>query len=101
IIKNTIEEPMRRLTIERAAFIIIFALLFALATRIPIDTDSWWHIRSGEVTLTQGMIHADPFSFSFDGQPWINHSWGAQVIMYGLWQVAGNLGLALFTSILA
>ena len=92
---------MRQLTIERAAFIIIFALLFALATRIPIDTDSWWHIRSGEHTLTQGMIHADPFSFTFNGQLWINHSWGSQVVMYGFWQVAGNLGLALFTSILA
>ncbi len=92
---------MRQLTIERAAFIIIFALLFALATRIPIDTDMWWHIRSGEYTLTQGMIHADPFSFTMLGQPWINHSWGAQVVMYGLWQIAGNPGLALFTSTLA
>lgn len=92
---------MRSLTIERAAFIIIFALLFALATRIPIDTDTWWHIRSGEHTLTQGMIHADPFSFTMRGEPWINHSWGAQVVMYTFWQVAGNLGLAVFTSLLA
>jgi hypothetical protein len=92
---------MRQLTIERAAFIIIFALLFALATRIPIDTDTWWHIRSGEHTLTQGMIYADPFSFTFSGQPWINHSWGAQIILYGFWRLAGDLGLALFTSILA
>ena len=92
---------MRQLTIERAAFIIIFALLFALATRIPIDTDTWWHLRSGEHTLTQGMIHADPFSFTFNGQPWINHSWGAQVVMLAFWRVAGNLGLAVFTSLLA
>ena len=52
---------MRQLTIERAAAIILFALLFALATRIPVDTDIWWHLRSGQYTLTNGMIHADPF----------------------------------------
>ena len=92
---------MRQLTIERAAFIIIFALLFALATRIPIDTDTWWHLRSGDHTLAQGMIHADPFSFTFNGQPWINHSWGAQVVMLAFWRVAGNLGLAVSTSLLA
>lgn len=92
---------MRQLTIERAASIIIFALLFALATRIPIDTDTWWHIRSGEHTLTQGMIYADPFSFTMRGEPWINHSWAAQIVMYGFWQVAGNFGLAVLTSLLA
>jgi hypothetical protein len=92
---------MRQLTIERAAFIIIFALLFALATRIPTDTDTWWHIRSGEYTLSQGMIYADPFSFTKSGDPWINHSWGAQIILYGVWQTAGNFGLAIYTALLA
>ncbi|HLV36237.1 MAG TPA: hypothetical protein VKY59_14015, partial [Spirillospora sp.] len=92
---------MRTLTIERAAFIIIFALLFALATRIPIDTDTWWHIRSGEHTLMQGMIYADPFSFTMRGEPWINHSWAAQIVMCGFWQIAGNFGLAVLTSLLA
>jgi hypothetical protein len=92
---------MRQLTIERAAGIIIFALLFALATRVPNDTDTWWHIRSGEYTLTQGMIYADPFSFTKAGEPWINHSWGSQLILYAAWQLAGNFGLAIYTAALA
>jgi len=92
---------LTRLTIERAAAIIIFVLLFALAARIPVDTDTWWHIRSGEWTLTQGMIYADPFSSTFNGQPWINHSWGAQIILYGVWQVGGAFGLAVYMAGLA
>ncbi|NWF69836.1 MAG: hypothetical protein HXY40_12195 [Chloroflexi bacterium] len=92
---------MRRLTIERAALLILFVLLFTLATRIPVDTDTWWHIRSGEHTLTRGMIYTDPFSFTASGQPWINHSWGSQLILYGAWRLAGNVGLALYTSVLA
>lgn len=92
---------MRQLTIERAAAVILFALLFALAARIPTDTDTWWHIRSGEYTLSNGMIHADPFSFTKAGQPWVNHSWGAQILLYGVWQAAGNAGLAVYTAALA
>ena len=92
---------MRQLTTERAMLIILFALLFAMAARIPTDTDTWWHIRSAEHTLTQGMIYADPFSFTRQGESWINHSWGSQIIIYGSWQIAGNLGLTVFTAALA
>jgi hypothetical protein len=92
---------MRQLTIERAAVIILFALLFALATRIPTDTDTWWHLRSGEFTLANGMIYADPFSFTKAGESWINHSWASQLVLYGVWRLAGNFGLAIYTSVLA
>jgi hypothetical protein len=92
---------MRQITIERSAVIILFALLFALATFIPLDTDTWWHIRSGEYTLTHGLIYADPFSFTKVGETWTNHSWGGQIILYGFWRLAGNFGLAIYTSLLA
>ncbi len=92
---------MRQLTIERTAVIILFALLFAMAVRIPVDTDMWWHLRSGEYTLMQGMIYADPFSYTFAGQAWINHSWGAQVVLFAIWKLAGSVGLAIYTAVLA
>lgn len=92
---------MKALTIERTAKILIFVLLFAMATRIPLDTDVWWHIRSGEYTLTQGMMYSDPFSSTMQGQPWINHSWGSQVILYLIYNVLGDFGLAMFTAVLA
>lgn len=92
---------MRQLTIERSAVIIVFALLFALATRIPVDTDIWWHLRSGQYTLTHGVIYTDPFSFTKFGVDWTNQSWGAQIILYGIWTLAGNFGLAIYTAGLA
>lgn len=92
---------MRHLTIERTASIILFVLLFAMAARIPTDTDTWWHLRSGEYTLQHGIMRADPFSFTASGQPWINHSWGAQVLMALVWRLAGNAGLTLLTAGLA
>jgi hypothetical protein len=92
---------MRQLTIQRVMLITIFTLIFVMATRVPVDTDTWWHIRSGEHTLNEGMIHGDPFSHTMQGEEWINHSWGTQILMYGVWEIAGNVGLALYTATLA
>jgi len=92
---------MRQLTIERTAAVVVFLLLFALAVRIPADSDMYWHIASGEYTLTQGFIRADPFSFTKAGVAWINHSWGAQLVLYIVWTAAGSAGLALYTAALA
>lgn len=92
---------LQRLTTQRTATILIFMLLFALATRFPTDTDTWWHIRSGAHTLSDGFIYEDPFSHTMNGEPWVNHSWGAQILLQGAWRMAGNAGLALYTSVLA
>lgn len=92
---------LRNLTIERTMTIILFALIFALAARVPVDTDTWWHIRSGEHTLTQGMIYADPFSFTKAGEPWTNHSWGSQIVIDLVWKLGGALGLSVYMAGLA
>lgn len=92
---------MQGLTIQRVMLLTLVALIFAMATRIPVDTDTWWHIRSGEYTLTEGFITEDPFSHTRAGEAWINHSWGAQIVLYGLYEVLGNAGLTLFTAVLA
>jgi hypothetical protein len=91
----------RALTIERTTTICLFLLVFALAARIPVDTDLFWHLRAGETTLSQGFIWQDSFSHSFAGQPWINHSWGAQVIMLLLFRAGGYFGLSLYMAGLA
>ena len=92
---------MKKLTIQRTSLIIVFILLFTIAIRVPISADTWWHIRSGEYTLTEGMIYGDPFSHTFEGEPWINHSWGAQIIMMAVWKLAGNVGLSFYTATFA
>ncbi len=92
---------MRTLTIERTTLIILFLLVFALAARVPVDTDTWWHLRSGETILTDGFIRADSFSHTLNGAPWVNHSWGAQIILYTLWQAAGMTGLVIYMAGLA
>jgi hypothetical protein len=100
-----------KLTIQRLMAAVLFILLFAMAVRIPTDTDTWWHIRSGEYMVeNQEILRSDPFSSTRYGEDWIDHSWGSQIIIYGSYHLfggegqpgdSGNIGLALFMSILA
>lgn len=95
------QNRLRQLTIQRVLLVTLFTLIFVIATRVPVDTDTWWHLRSGETTLESGMIRSDPFSHTMQGERWINHSWAAQIVMVGAYELAGDVGLALYTAILA
>lgn len=50
---------------------------------------------------TGSPVYADVFSHTRAGQVHKNHSWLSQVIMFGVWRLAGHLGLTLFVSSLA
>jgi hypothetical protein len=67
-----------------------------MAVRPPADTDTWWHLKSGQVMWQTGQIlRTDPFSHTVPGQPWIDHGWLVQVLLWPLYQAAGLGGLAL------
>ncbi|MCC7209238.1 MAG: hypothetical protein IT323_18140 [Anaerolineae bacterium] len=90
------------LTTRRLVVAILFVLLFAMAVRIPLDTDTWWHLRAGERVLADGILTTDPFSLTRGGQPWINHGWGAQLVMVLFTRLFGvEAGLAYYTAALA
>ena len=87
--------------VRSLALWVAFALIFAIATRAPTDPDTGWHLRSAEQTLAEGIIHNDSFSHTRAGMPWVNHSWGGQLLLLAAWRLAGNSGLAAFTIALA
>ena len=100
--KDRMAAMLRRLTTERAAIIIVFLLLFAMAARIALDPDMWWHIRLGQrIRETGESVYADGFSHTHTGVVHKNHSGLAQVLLYACWIVAGYLGLTLFVSVTA
>lgn len=90
---------LARLTIERLLVAIVFISVAAMAVRAPADTDTWWHVRAGQYILeTRTIPTSDPFSFTREGQLWIDHGWLAQIFWYGLLALGGwslvSLGLA-------
>ena len=93
---------LQKLTLPRVTAIILFALIFAMATRIPLDTDTWWHLRAGETIIeTRAVPMTDPFSHTKYGEAWIDHSWGSQIVLALAWRVGGDAGLAIYTALLA
>jgi hypothetical protein len=86
---------MIRFLQTRQVFVAILALgLFTMAARGMADPDAWWHLRTGQLILqNHGLFHSDPFSFTRFGQPWINHEWLSDVLLFGIYRIVGIGGL--------
>src|SRR5579859_1509086 len=92
---------LSRLTLPVLATILTFAGIFAMAARPSIDTDTWWHLRAGAWMVAHHQVLAvDMFSSTRFGQPWLNHSWLSQILLYGVWQLLSYAGLNLLTAVL-
>ncbi|MCM8776186.1 MAG: hypothetical protein NC930_07565 [Candidatus Omnitrophica bacterium] len=77
----------------RRLFTIMFGIsIFVLAVRQTVDPDLWWHLKTGETIMKQGILRSDVFSFTIPGHPWITHEWLSEVFMWKIYQ-AGGLSL--------
>ncbi len=87
---------------DRLVLVLILVLVFLMAARTPLDTDLWWHLKAGEITLQTGLpALTDTLSYSRAGSPWINHSWLAEVGLALIFRAAGYLGLSALVATLA
>jgi len=85
----------RVLTLNRLVTAIVFIAIFTMAVRVPIDTDTWWHLQSGRwIVENQAIPKTDPFSHTRMGEPWVDHSWLAQIILFLLFDGLSYAGLA-------
>lgn len=88
------------ITTKRLVISIIFLSLFAMATRIVVETDLFWHLATGKFILeTKTIPLNDPFSYTKFGVPWKGASvaWISQTILYLLYSNFGYGSLHLFT----
>jgi hypothetical protein len=77
---------------------VVFSAIALLACAMPVHNDTWWHLKSGEATWNGRWPFVDHFSWTVDGEFFWNHSWLAQVILYGTFRVGG---LPLLTALCA
>jgi tetratricopeptide (TPR) repeat protein len=65
------------------------------------DTDLWFHLDNGRYILTQGKLPSSSF-FSFIQPPraCVDYSWLFQVMVYGVHQFAGHVGLIVMRNVL-
>ena len=87
---------------NRLILVIVFLLIFFIAARTALEPDLWWHLRAGEVTLQTGHpLLTDTFSYTRAGQPWVNHSWLSEIILYLVFRAGGAYALSLLTGLIA
>lgn len=87
--------------LDNLLFVICLLLAALISARVPVDTDMWWHLKAGETTIQTGMpLTSDTMSFTKLGEPWVNHSWLGQVILYDFYELFGYWGLEAFVVML-
>jgi hypothetical protein len=86
----------RTVAIGLVQFGVLLACLFAAPFGKRVDLDYWWHLRTGDLILEDGIPTKDPFSWTVAGEPWVMHEWLSQVIIAVIQQAFGYAAVAAF-----
>ncbi len=88
-----------------AAFVtaVFCLLLYDGGSRLFRDSDTGWHVRTGERILATGELpRADPYSWTRPGGPWFAWEWGSDAAMGAAHRWRGLTGVAvLYTTAIA
>ena len=78
-----------------AAVTLFYSLvLFNAPQKLFRDSDSGWHIVTGEQILASMQLpRQDPYSFTRAGQPWVAWEWGSDCVMGEAYRIAGLGGV--------
>lgn len=81
--------------------LIFFAGIFLLFLH-PIESgDFFHHLNTGRFIFQHHSLpYLDTFSFTAYGKPWIAHSWGAGLLLFGIYSLAGSIGISCFIAFL-
>jgi hypothetical protein len=87
--------PQGRSVIALFVAVLLIPAVLGSSKTIFNDGDVSWHIATGQWILAHHAIpHADPFSFTWAGKPWVPIEWLAEVIYASAYRVAGYGGVA-------
>lgn len=78
---------------------IVFLGVFAMAARVSVDTDTWWHLRAGQwMVENRAILQTDLFSHTRYLQDWRYPGWLVEIPMYLIYRLAGAGGLNLWNA---
>jgi hypothetical protein len=85
---------------------LVAALSLGLAVLVQMtpvgDNDLWWLLETGEyMVATRTLPTTDPFTWTAQGAPWVNHAWGFELVLYGIYAAAGLGGLIALQALFA
>ena len=81
-----------------AIAVLLFWLLFWIELN---DPDYFWHLKAGEYIVSHmALPSGDPFSYTFQGKPWVLSAWLFEAVLYGVFTLLGTTGIKLLTATL-
>ena len=84
----------------RLAGVLVVACIFCYRATVFLDPDFGWHFAMGKLLTTSGIPRSDPFSYTMQSYPFVDHEWLTNRVIYYLYTTVGTAGLAiLFTSL--
>jgi len=87
------------MSIQRLVTWLTFLAVFAMAARVSVDSDTWWHLRAGEwMVENRAILQHDVFSYTRYGAAWGYPGWLAEVPMALIYRAFGAGGLNLWTA---
>jgi len=87
------------MNIRRLVTLLTFLAIFAMAARLSVDTDTWWHLRAGQWILeNRAILRVDYFSYTRAGESWLYPGWLVEVPMYLIYKYFGPGGLNIWTA---
>lgn len=79
----------------------VATLCFTLTVvRLPTTADSYLDLVVGRLIAKHGVPHTDTLTLLGHGRSWVDQQWLAQLSMYGIWKLLGNVGLGVLLALL-
>jgi hypothetical protein len=81
-------------------FLTAFLLFYFFAPALFTDNDTPWHLATGSLILETGSVPLqEPWSYTAPGYFWLNYSWGWDVMIASVEEVAGLRGVFIFAAL--
>lgn len=75
---------------HRLATGLVFLTMFLLCITPLMDTDFWWHLRTGQLIWERGEVpRTDWYLFTDFDRPWIDLHWGFELLITALYSLGG------------
>ncbi len=75
-------------------WVAVYSIPAITALQPVSEYDTWWHLRTGQwIVENHAIPGTDPFTSFGAGKPWVAYSWLFGLILYGLYQSFGLLGI--------
>ena len=85
---------------DRNIITMMFLVAVVLAFKAFVDTDLPGHLAYGLDHLATGRLaRTDPYSYTAQGAPWINHEWAFELLIAVVYSVSGTVGLLLLQAV--